>query len=137
MVREALSLKAPKALPVGTLREWHWKALVHAYKAGAAGVSEWPRGIGRNTVIRLEDYRVKGQDRPLVAWEVVSCEPYLRIRWPGDGGIMASQRSALRITDFGRQFYRDNWQHYREMYPEWTHLPRMTTKKVSKTHGRI
>jgi hypothetical protein len=50
---------------------------------------------------------------------------------------LRSERSALRITDFGRQFYRDNWQHYREMYPEWTHLPRMTTKKVSKTHGRI
>jgi hypothetical protein len=118
MVREARSLKAPKALPVGILREWHWKALVHAYRAGDAGVSAWPRGIGRNTVLRLEDYRVKGQERPLIAWEVVPCEPYLRRRWPGDSGVMASERSVLRITDFGREYYRDNWQRYSELYPD-------------------
>ncbi len=118
LVREALSLKAPKALPVGALREWHWKALVHAYKAGAAGVSEWPRGIGRNTLIRLEDYRVKGQDRPLIEWATIPCEPYLRIRWPGDSGVMASERKTLRISAFGQEYYRDNWQRYRELYPE-------------------
>jgi len=81
MVRDALGLTAPKTLPAGTLREWHWKALVHAYQAGEAGVGEWPRGIGRNTVIRLEEYRVKGQERPLIAWTTIPCEPYLRRRW--------------------------------------------------------
>lgn len=118
MVREALGLKAPKALPVGSLREWHWKALVHAYQAGDTGISEWPRGVGRNTVLRLEDYRVKGEARPLIAWEAVPCEPYLRRRWPGDSGVMASERSVQRITDFGRHYYRDNWQRYRELYPD-------------------
>lgn len=91
---------------------------MYAYKAGDAGVSGWPRGIGRNTVIRLEDYRVKGQHRPLIAWEVIPCEPYLRLRWPGDSGVIASERPVLRITAFGREYYRENWQHYRELYPE-------------------
>jgi|SRR5712692_1384041 len=118
LVREALHLKAPKAPPAGTLREWHWKALVYAYQAGATGVSEWPRGIGRNTVIRLEDYRVKGQARPLVEEATIPCETYLRHRWPRDSGVMASEHTVLRISAFGQQYYRENWQRYREMYPE-------------------
>jgi hypothetical protein len=118
LVREALGLTAPKALPTGTLREWHWRALVHAYQAGAAGVREWPKGIGWNTWLRLRDYRVKGQDRPLVEEAIVACEPYLRRRWPGDEGVMSTERSALRLTPFGEQFYRENWQRYRELYPE-------------------
>jgi hypothetical protein len=118
LVREGLGLKAPRALPTGTLREWHWKALVCAYQAGSAGVREWPKGIGQGTLLRLEDYRIKGQDRPLIETARVPCEPYLRRRWPGDDGVMSTERSVTRITPFGEQFYRDNWQQYRELYPE-------------------
>lgn len=38
--------------------------------------------------------------------------------WPGDSGVMASERSVLRITDFGREYYRENWQRYRDLYPD-------------------
>jgi len=67
-VREALGLEAPKSLPPGTLREWHWRALVHAYQAGERGVQEWPRGIGHMTVSRLRAYRLNGQGCPLIGW---------------------------------------------------------------------
>ncbi len=117
VVREGLNLPTPKPLPPGTLREWHWRALVHAYQAGAAGVRDWPRGIGWNTWLRLRDYRVQGRDRPLVEEAAVPDEPYLRQRWPGDTGVISTERSVLRITDFGRQYYRENWQRYRELYP--------------------
>jgi hypothetical protein len=117
MVREALGLEAPKALPADTLREWHWEALALAYRAGPSGVSEWPRRLGESTRRRLQEYRVRGQDRPLIAWAKVPCEPYLQRRWPGDSGIMTSERSVLRITDLGREYYRDNWRRYRELYP--------------------
>jgi hypothetical protein len=118
VVREGLNLPKPKALLPGTLREWHWRALVHAYKAGAAGVRDWPQGIGWNTWLRLRDYRVQGQNRPLVEEATVTDEPYLRRRWPGDAGVVTTERSVLRITDFGRQYYRENWQRYRELYPQ-------------------
>lgn len=117
LVREALHLQAPKALPAGTLREWHWQALVHAYLAGETGVEEWPREIGIKTLQRLQDYTVKGEARPLLAAITVSCEPYLRQRWPGDSGVLATERQQLCITQFGREYYRDNWQRYREIYP--------------------
>jgi hypothetical protein len=118
LVREGLGVKAPRALPTGTLREWHWKALACAYQAGSVGVREWPKGIGQGTLLRLEDYRIKGQDRPLIEAAKVPCEPYLRRRWPGDDGVMSTERSVTRITPFGEQFYRENWQQYHELYPE-------------------
>ncbi len=116
MVRDALNLKAPKALPPGTLREWHWRALVYAYRAGERGIEEWPRGIGHMTVRRLEEYRVNGQECPLIGYVEVSCEPYVRKRWPGDNGYTTTVRNVLRITPFGLQYYRENWQRYRDLY---------------------
>jgi hypothetical protein len=118
LVRDALGLKAPKALPPGTLREWHWRALVHVYRAGEQGVEEWPRGIGHMTIRRLEEYRVKGHERPLIGYVKIPCEPYVRKRWPGDEGYLADVREVLRITAFGREYYRENWQRYRELYPD-------------------
>lgn len=118
LVRDGLNMKTPKAPPPGTLREWHWKALVYAYKAGDQGVEEWPRGIGYQTVRRLVEYQVKGEDRPLVNWVKVQCEPYMRRRWPGDSGYLTDIREVQCITSFGRQYYRENWQRYKEMYPD-------------------
>ncbi len=117
LVRSALSLTSTVRLPVGTLREWHWRALVHAYKAGEQGAGEWPRDIGHMTVRRLEEYRVKGQDHPLIGYVEIPCEPYVRKRWPGDSGYTTTTRDVLRITAFGLQYYRENWQRYRDLYP--------------------
>lgn len=117
LVRQALNIQGPTTLPPGTLREWHWKALVYAYKAGERGIKEWPRGIGHMTVRRLEEYRVKGEDRPLIGWVEVPCEPYMRKRWPGDEGYLTTVRHVLRITPFGLQYYRENWQRYQGLYP--------------------
>ncbi len=124
LVREALGIKPALPLPVGTLREWHWRALCRAYVRGEQGMGydiDTGDGFGYvswNTVLRLRDYRVKGEDRPLVAWVRIPCEPRLSRRWPGDDGVMVNERSALCITEFGKQYYRENWQRYRELYPD-------------------
>ena len=107
MVREALAITPEKKLPTGTLREWHWRALCRAYVRGEQGMGGYDNDLGDgfgyvswNTCLRLRDYRVKGQDRPLIR-EGRSCEAF-----------------ALIITAYGRQYYSENWQRYREMYPE-------------------
>lgn len=103
LVRNALDLTAPKKLATGELREWHWRALAKAWVAwhdGEKGISsdeDSGDGFGYiswNTILRLRDYCVKGKDRPLIR----------------DG--------RLTITPFGMQYYRENWQHYQEMYPD-------------------
>lgn len=119
LIREAFGLEAPKSLPAGTLREWHWKALVHAYKCGDQGVTEWPRGIGDSTIRRLEDYTVKGELKPLLAYALIPCEPFQRQKWPYyDQYEIATERNLLKITDVGKLFYEERWQLYREMYPD-------------------
>ena len=80
-------------------------------------MQEWPRGISPLTVRRLREYRLKGQDRPLIDWVEVACEPYVRKRWSGDNGYVTTVRDVLRITPFGLQYYRENYQRYRQMYP--------------------
>jgi hypothetical protein len=35
LARHLLGQQAPRQLPAGTLREWHWRALARAYAAGA------------------------------------------------------------------------------------------------------
>jgi hypothetical protein len=124
LVRFALGLQTPKSLPVGTLREWHWRALCRAYVRGEQGMGDYDSDLGDgfgyvswNTCLRLRDYRVKGQDRPLIKEAKIPCEPFLHRRWPGDTGVMVSERSGLVITEFGKQYYRENWQRYRELYP--------------------
>ena len=108
----------PKSLPAGTLQEWHWKALAHAYKCGDLGIMEWPRGIGDRTVRRLEDYKVKGEEKALIAYVLIPCEPYQRQNWISHQYETVTSRNLLRITDFGKLFYKEHWQHYREMYPD-------------------
>jgi hypothetical protein len=86
--------------------EWHRRALCRAYARGEQGLpyeSDLGDGFGYvswNTCLRLRDYQVKGRERRLVR-ERRHNEPF-----------------GLIITDFGRQYYRENWQHYRQMYPE-------------------
>jgi hypothetical protein len=103
LVRQALGLQSPRSLPTGTLREWHWRALCRAWVAwenGEKGIhSDEDTGDGFgyvswNTILRLRDYRIKGEDKSLI-----------RDGW-------------LTITPFGQQYYKENWEMYREMYPE-------------------
>ncbi|MBE3561778.1 MAG: hypothetical protein IMW89_21525 [Ktedonobacteraceae bacterium] len=118
LVREALGESAPKTLPAGTLRAWHWRALVHAYQAGEQGVTAWPRGIGEQTVRRLLEYRIEGKAAPLIERAKMRVEPFLRRRWPGDHGEVTDVREALRITPFGAAFYARAFPRYRELYPD-------------------
>lgn len=120
VVRKALGLHAPKALPVGTLREWHWRALCRAYARGDEGIAydeDTGDGFGYvswNTILRLRDYTVKGKERSLVENK----------RFPGTspslvaGYAFTHTLSRLCITDYGKQYYQENWQRYKEMYPD-------------------
>lgn len=108
LVREALAIVPEKKLPVGTLREWHWRALCRAYVRGDQGMGynqDTGDGFGYvswNTCLRLRDYRVKGQDYPLIREaRVLSREPF-----------------AFCITENGKEYYQEHWQRYREMYPD-------------------
>lgn len=46
LVRQALDIRGGKQV-VGTLQEWHWRALAKAYAAGSKGVCEEGLGYGR------------------------------------------------------------------------------------------
>lgn len=108
LVRDALGIQVPKALPPGTLREWHWKAMVLAWKSRPAGViKDVTYGhIGWNTWLRLRDYKAGG----LVKEYETNCRS-------GSTGWHYSDWY-IRLTEFGEQFYRENWQKYRDLYPD-------------------
>lgn len=111
VVRAATGEQREKPLPPGTLREWHWKALTLAYKAGSEGVkgNMWGNygGIGRNTWLRLLEYKggslVEEREAPgsrdLAAWPAKLGE------W------------RIYITGNGREYYERESERYREMYP--------------------
>ena len=89
--------RAATSLPVGSLQEWHWRALAKAYVAGLDGVPAEGTGYGRigwNTWVRLRDYRIKGHEYPLI-----------------------EQRQGVCITPFGAAFYDRTFVRYRELYP--------------------
>jgi len=121
LVREALAIAPAKTLPVGTLREWHWRGLCRAYVCGDQGMQydkDTGDGFGYvswNTILRLRDYKFRGEEKPLIGEK----------RFPGEhtstvAGYTFKQEytTHLCITDFGREYYRDNWHRYRELYPE-------------------
>lgn len=97
MVRDALGIQGPRTPVVGTLQEWHWRALAKAYAAGEHGVPEEGIGYGRigwNTWLRLRDYKVQGKEYPLIR-----------------------ERKGISITPFGIGFYERSFARYAEMYP--------------------
>ena len=105
VVRAGLGVQAPKKLPPRTLRDYQWKALVSAWNAGDEGLS-------------ANEYGGYGGHSWRHCW--------LRLRdWNGRYGRIGLVRefkkdleSCLGITEEGRKFYRENWQKYRELYPE-------------------
>jgi len=84
--------------------------MAEAWKGRPAGVKDengYYGHIGWNTWLRLRDYKAGA-----LVEEYRTGGPYLAhvgysvdIHW-------------IRLTSFGEQFYRENWQHYRELYPE-------------------
>lgn len=101
VARELTGVQPEKKLPVGTLRDYHWKALVAAYHAEPNGL-QWD-GAGKygpfkwQTVwLRLRDYKRSGKAYPLV---------------DDTGGT-------LHITEQGKEFYLANLEHYQKLYPE-------------------
>jgi hypothetical protein len=91
-----------KKLPKGTLRRWHWDALARAVAAGEEGLQgDLGRygNIGWNTWLRLRDYY--GLEKGLI-------EEFQHVY----------KDYRLRVSAAGRKYYRENWQKYREMYPD-------------------
>ena len=113
LVREATSGQHEKPPPPGTLREWHWRAMVEAWKGRPAGVMAsggWYGDYGRTgwkTWLRLREYRggpLIEEYQTLGQYNTTTGSQY-DIYW-------------LRLSALGEQFYRENWQRYRELYPE-------------------
>lgn len=118
LVRQSLNITSThQKLPTGSLQEWHWRALVCVYQTQGADPVTFPRGIGDSTVHRLEYYTVKGVSKPLIAYIELPCEPWIAQDWHYRPYTRTS-RNVLRLTPFGQQYYRENWQRYREMYPD-------------------
>jgi hypothetical protein len=96
-------------LPVGTLREWHWRALARAYAAGEEGLEEDGGYYGRagwRTWLRLRDYK---NDRDGFGGLVET----RRVKFNATG----SSDYRLFLTPDGVRFYRERWEEYRKRYP--------------------
>lgn len=110
VARTGLGEKAPEKLPVGGLREWHWRALAKAYAAGERGLDDEGGAsygrVGWRTWLRLRDYRSKAHGLGGLVEE----------RKVGYAGRSFDHR--LFVTADGRRFYRERWEEYRQRYPE-------------------
>lgn len=111
--RSLLGESAPKRLPKGTLQEWHWNALARLYEAGgeldsAQHVSGCYGGIGWKTWLRLRDYHDTGVGL------VKEHSRFVRVEWNPEPARVYT----IRLTEAGREFYKQNWQKYRELYPD-------------------
>jgi len=113
LVRSATGEQSKKALPAGTLREWHWRALAEAWKGRPEGVMAsggWYGDYGNvswNTWLRLRDYK----DGDLVE-EYITTKPY------NQTNARAIDAHWIRLTALGEEYYRENWARYRELYPD-------------------
>ncbi len=113
LARASLGESAVKKIPKGQLKQWQWECLIAACVAGDTGLPyddcgnyggfsfEW-------TCRRLRDYY--DTDNGLVKE---------RSRFEYNEVMNHSERvHELVITESGKQFYQDNYQYYRELYPE-------------------
>jgi hypothetical protein len=113
LVRAATGEQGKKALPAGTLREWHWKAMAMAWEGRPEGVMAsggWYGDYGRiswNTWLRLRDYKAGA-----LVKEYHRSEPYSEAR------SRTLDTHWIRLTSLGEEYYRENWSRYREIYPE-------------------
>ncbi|HEY9838049.1 MAG TPA: hypothetical protein V6D27_14265 [Vampirovibrionales bacterium] len=107
VVRAGLGVQSEKKLPPRTLRDYQWKALVTAWSAGNDGLTaaggcsgDYGGHSWRHCWVRLRNWNDRYGKNGLV-WE-----------------FHKDLKSCLGITEEGRKFYRENWQKYRELYPE-------------------
>ncbi|SRR6266480_7925152 len=110
LVRSAPGAKAYRPGAPGALREWHWKAMVEAWKAQPAGVKDengYYGHISWNTWLRLRDFKAG----PLIEEYATSGEYLAHMGY-------TRQIHWLKLSALGEQFYRDNWRRYRELYPD-------------------
>lgn len=112
LARKLLGESAPKKLPKGTLREWHWNALARLYEAGGElsserHVSGCYGGIAWKTWLRLRDYYDTGIGLAKEHSRYVQREG----KWEGDRVYF------IKLTEKGREFYHSNWEKYRQLYP--------------------
>jgi DNA-binding MarR family transcriptional regulator len=111
--RKLLGESAPKKLPKGTLREWHWNALTRLYEAGGELSSELHvsgcyGGISWKTWLRLRDYFDTGMGL------VKEHSRFVRVEWNPE----PKRVSVIQLTEAGRKFYYENWEKYRNLYPD-------------------
>jgi hypothetical protein len=105
LVRSATGAQAYRSGSPGILREWHWKAMVEAWKARPAGLkSEYGEDyghIGWNTWLRLRDFKAGPLIEEYATWGQYNAQTGYtpQIHW-------------LRLSALGEQFYRENWQQY-------------------------
>lgn len=120
LVRQALGITSPARLPVGTLREWHWRALCRAYVRGDQGIAydtDTGDGFGYvswKTILRLRDYKVRGEEKSLIEEKKF---PGTHTSTLAGYTFQPGYEIRLCITDFGKRYYRENWQRYRDLYP--------------------
>ncbi|MCT7984936.1 hypothetical protein NG796_16820 [Laspinema sp. A4] len=107
VVRAGLGVQSEKKLPARTLRDYQWKALVSAWNGGNDGLTAAGERSGdygghswRHCWVRLRNWNERYGKNGLVQ--------EFHKNW----------KSCLGITEEGRRFYRENWQKYRELYPE-------------------
>jgi len=100
LVRSWTGAKAYKAPPAGTLKEWHWRALALAYRAGEKGLADEDHWIGSNTWRRLETYK----------WGALTEQRHV------PGAAYSDWRTY--ITANGRALYEREWARYHELYAE-------------------
>jgi hypothetical protein len=100
--RELTGVKAKQVPSMGILKDYQWEALTEAYNADATGLRYYSR-LGRygnfkwSTVwLKLRDYRLGGKAYPLVS----------------------DESGVLRLTEQGKEFYLENLEKYKELYPE-------------------
>jgi hypothetical protein len=104
-VRAATGEQRQQPAPKGQLRERQWAALARLYAAGDAGVLSEEMMYGRGgfdwarTLLRLRDYK----PQPLME-EFHDPEVYTIAR--------------MRLTPFGRDYYRREWARYNALYPD-------------------
>jgi len=115
LVRSATGAKAYRPGAPGVLKEWHWKAMVEAWKARPAGVQDengYYGHIGWNTWLRLRDYKAGALVEEYSTWTQVQRNTHGQT-WPESRPV-----AWIRLTPFGEEFYYEHWQRYRELYPD-------------------
>ena len=109
LARQASGEVREKKLPAGTLREWHWHALVQMYRSGGLQTDGWG-----SDYYALDDDAHDWHNR--TTWETVRrLEDY---RWGALCHDVGGFTMRYGLTPFGRAYYERERVRYRELYPD-------------------